>query len=301
MEGMKHISELIEGARDADNMVYKTGFDFLDKRIGGYRKDELTIVMGGINSGKSAFIITQLNRFAVDQEIPTLFVYNNMKERDFIASMAAYYCSIRTNNILSVLKKGYEYQKEVEAYLQKLNNAPLYVLECGDNKDKALLSEIEMFVKEKGVKVVFLDEMPTVINGDFRLLPLQELARRLHIPIVATLTTFTLRDSIGFMPTLNDLAQYHGFHEVDVVIGLTAYDNYNAYDFNEQNDMAGDISVHILKIRGVHNKRIFLIKKARLLCRSYPKEDAMLKRLQNENHSITNLIDLLELKTVEED
>ena len=106
----------------------KTGYKFLDEMIGGYYPGEVTTIGGCEDSGKSAFVITQLNYITVDQKIPTLLVLNNMSFDVFIALMASYYCCITVKDIHSVLYSPI-YRSSVDQYLNKLREAPLYIIE----------------------------------------------------------------------------------------------------------------------------------------------------------------------------
>ena len=89
---MEHISEIIETTEVVKPIT--TGMRFLDRAIGGYYPGELTAICGEENSGKTAFVVSQLNLIAVEQHIPTMIVLNNMSRRTFLSCMAAYYYRI---------------------------------------------------------------------------------------------------------------------------------------------------------------------------------------------------------------
>ena len=123
---MEHITSIINKEIKKKENPIETGFTFLDETIGGYYPGEMTVISGCQNSGKTAFVITQLNNIAVDQHIPTLFVVNNMTERNFLSSMTAYYCGLKINNVHSALDSDL-HTDTVNAYLKKLADAPLYI------------------------------------------------------------------------------------------------------------------------------------------------------------------------------
>lgn len=66
---MEHITSIIDKEIKKKENPIKTGFKFLDDIIGGFYPGELTVVTGCQNSGKTAFVITQLNNISVDQHI----------------------------------------------------------------------------------------------------------------------------------------------------------------------------------------------------------------------------------------
>lgn len=117
---MEHINEIIKHVINNNEHPISTGFKFLDNAIGGYYPGQLTTICGNENSGKTAFVIAQINYYAVDQQIPTLLVMNNMAERTFLSCMAAYFCSIETSDVNSVLNDE-QYKKEVGALIKKLD------------------------------------------------------------------------------------------------------------------------------------------------------------------------------------
>ena len=84
---MSHIAEYIEQAKLMLKAPILTGFDFLDNIMGGYYPGQVTTICGGENIGKSAFVVHQINRIALDHSIPTLLVLDQKSQLEFLASM----------------------------------------------------------------------------------------------------------------------------------------------------------------------------------------------------------------------
>lgn len=77
---MEHISDIIENVQSLTDYPISTGFKFLDTIIGGYYPGELTTICGEEDSGKSAYVISQLNHIAMEQKIATLLIINSMSK-----------------------------------------------------------------------------------------------------------------------------------------------------------------------------------------------------------------------------
>ena len=115
---MEHISDIIENVQSLTDYPISTGFKFLDTIIGGYYPGELTTICGEEDSGKSAYVISQLNHIAMEQKIATLLIINSMSKRALVSCMAAYYCNIETYNVHSVLYDE-QYETAVKNYITK--------------------------------------------------------------------------------------------------------------------------------------------------------------------------------------
>lgn len=139
---MEHVSDIIEEMDPVEDYPISTGFKFLDTVIGGYYPGEMTTICGEEDCGKSAYVISQLSHIAVDGHVPTLLVLNNMSKRTFLSCMAAYYCSIETYNVNTVLS-SVKHQAAVKEFLEKLKDAPLYVIYEWNISEENFITAIE--------------------------------------------------------------------------------------------------------------------------------------------------------------
>lgn len=292
---MEHIKQVVKSVVDKKDGPISTGFNFLDSTIGGYYPGQLTTICGDEDSGKSAFVITQLNHCAVDMHIPTLLVMNNMSERTLLSCMAAHYCSIENCNINNVLYDE-AYKNEVDAYLKLLKTAPLYILEPGWIDDDLLNDKLEDFITVHDIKIMFVDEIcqehyyfetkKVTINL------YKTLAIKYNIPVVATCCVWNEREGVeGMKPWLTDLTFYKELHGHDIVIGLINYERHYVYIDDKGHELHDTIHMEILKNKGKIEKRKFIIPWGRLYLRAY--DDNQMAALDKLKESSEHLFDAL--------
>ena len=112
---MRHIKDSMDRIKEQKVSDLPVGIKFLDNNLGGLYPGELTVICGDADDGKTALMIRQIHRLAIDEEIPVMIVLNGMSERTFLACMAAFYCSIITNDVHQVYSDNV-CKDEVEAY-----------------------------------------------------------------------------------------------------------------------------------------------------------------------------------------
>ena len=303
---MEHVSDIIEEMDPVEDYPISTGFKFLDTVIGGYYPGEMTTICGEEDCGKSAYVISQLSHIAVDGHVPTLLVLNNMSKRTFLSCMAAYYCSIETYNVNTVLSSE-KHQAAVKEFLEKLKDAPLYVIYEWNISEENFITAIEEFVQKHDIKIVFIDES----NGSFeysstkriKVNSLKLLALKMNIPVVATTCIWNDREGMeGMKPFLQDLYFCSEVHGHDTVIGLIKYDRHYVYEDDNGRDLHNTIHLEILKKRGLFKKRKFLIPTGYFYFKDYAeKEKKALEEIRKAtDYQIDTLIKKFDL-TLEHD
>ena len=291
---MEHISNVIERNANLKAKPISTGFKFLDKAIGGYYPGSMTTICGAEDSGKSAFVISQINHIAVDMHIPTLLVLTNMSKRVFLSCMAAYYCGIETNNIYTVLEEK-KYQNAIKDYFKLLKEAPLYVANV-ENREGNLLNTLEELITSNGIKIVFVDEIIPVYSEKYEVIltSWKSLVMKLNISIVATSSTWSWREGLdGIKPALCDLVR-NDVRGQDVVIGLIKYEQFNIYCDETGRDLHDKIGFEILKQKGRNTSRKYLLPCKCLYLKNY--EEKMQNEIRQSNScKIDSLIDEFDL------
>ena len=220
--------------------------------------------------------------------------------------MAAYYCSIETYNVNTVLSSE-KHQAAVKEFLEKLKDAPLYVIYEWNISEENFITAIEEFVQEHDIKIVFIDES----NGNFeysstkriKVNSLKLLALKMNIPVVATTCIWNDREGMeGMKPFLQDLYFCSEVHGHDTVIGLIKYDRHYVYEDDNGHDLHNTIHLEILKKRGLFKKRKFLIPTGYFYFKDYAeKEKKALEEIRKaSDYQIDTLIKKLDL-TLEHD
>jgi hypothetical protein len=281
---MSHIAEYIEQAKLMLKAPILTGFDFLDNIMGGYYPGQVTTICGGENIGKSAFVVHQINRIALDHSIPTLLVLDQKSQLEFLASMAAYYCDVICDNILDIFVQPIK--DDIIAYLRKLESCPLYIVEWKEEKRVETIEEICNIVRDNKVQIAFFDgvndETSPASNspGYFE----KSLAVEFNIPVIKTLFMWEMGDPFKRI-YLYKLGTPCGFHGGDVVIGLTRYLE-DPFQEEEYTGWDGYLEMEVIKHKGDINSEV--------LCSRFPQIQLYLRnyvqnKLDKAKESLTEM------------
>lgn len=246
---MKHIKEIVEKAKSNEEVALASGIDFLEENMGPLYPGELTLICSEINSGKTALMIQQIHRLSIDNKVPVLAVLSGKDEIAFLASMAAYYCSILLKDVRTILSDPL-YKDVVENYMELIQQSPIYFI----NRKEFLQKEgdVSEFVKEKGIKAIFVESLPWMSLDSCKkgqlALKLKELTINLQ---VAMIVEYQLRpddnDPIFYIEQYgkNELAVY-----ADNIIVLEDFSQHRFIDDEEGNDLRGKMKLKIMKHKG---------------------------------------------------
>ena len=225
---MEHISKIIDELSKQEIIPIDTGIAYLDTTIGGYYPGEVTTICGEECCCKTAFVIHQVCNIAIDKGIPTLVLLDNTSERVFLSSLVAYYCNIEPDSIHHVLESE-QYKETVNDFFSRLKECPLYIKSAGWYEDKKSFDNIQNFVDEKGIKIIFIDEVMHDLGPEdtASLSCIGTIALNKNIPIVVTCYIWNDREGLeDIRPWLIDLSKHSYIHGHDVVIGFTNYEQH---------------------------------------------------------------------------
>ena len=283
---MRHIKESIDQVKNQDVSALPFGLEFLDDYLGGLYPGEMTVICGDADDGKTALVIRQIHRLAFDEEIPVLMVLNGMSEHTFLACMAAFYCSIITNDVHQVYTDS-DCKEEVEAYWHLLEKKPVYL---ADTKDISAMDSdsIKQFVSAKGIKAVFFEQasMMTIKGWKISRLGyyLKQLAKELQVAIVAEYEFW-----------YNDYEQPLSFQQfeknnfsnfADNIIGLLDFANHQVFMDEKGNNLRGFVRMRVMKHKGiVSSNKENVFHKMHLMCRS-DERAALYEDKMNSNNGV---------------
>lgn len=266
---MRHIKESIDQVKNQDVSALPFGLEFLDDYLGGLYPGEMTVICGDADDGKTALVIRQIHRLAFDEEIPVLMVLNGMSEHTFLACMAAYYCSIITNDVHQVYTDR-DCKEKVEAYWHLLEKKPVYL---ADTKDISAMDSdsIKQFVSAKGIKAVFFEQasMMTIKGWKISRLGyyLKQLAKELQVAIVAEYE-FWYNDYEQPL-SFQQFEKNHFSNFADNIIGLLDFANHQVFMDEKGNNLRGFVRMRVMKHKGiVSSNKENVFHKMLLLCRS---------------------------------
>lgn len=266
---MRHIKESIDQVKNQDVSPIPFGLEYLDDYLGGLYPGEMTVICGDADDGKTALMIRQIHRLAFDEEIPVLMVLNGMSEHTFLACMAAYYCSIITNDVRQVYTDDV-HKDEVEAYWHLLEKKPVYL---ADTKDISVMGSdsLKQYVSDNGIKAVFFEQasMMTITGWEISRLGyyLKQLAKDLQVAIVAEYEFWynDYEQPLSFQKFEKD----HFSNFADSIIGLLDFANHQVFMDEKGNNLRGYVRMKVIKHKGIISsgkERVF--HKMRLMCRS---------------------------------
>jgi len=266
---MRHIKESIDQVKNQDVSVLPFGLEFLDDYLGGLYPGEMTVICGDADDGKTALVIRQIHRLAFDEEIPVLMVLNGMSEHTFLACMAAYYCSIITNDVHQVYTDR-DCKEKVEAYWHLLEKKPVYL---ADTKDISAMDSdsIKQFVSAKGIKAVFFEQASVMTIKGWKISRLgyylKQLAKELQVAIVAEYE-FWYNDYEQPL-SFQQFEKNHFSNFADNIIGLLDFANHQVFMDEKGNNLRGFVRMRVMKHKGiVSSNKENVFHKMHLLCRS---------------------------------
>ena len=266
---MRHIKDSIDQVRNQNVSALPFGLEYIDDYLGGLYPGEMTVICGDADDGKTALMIRQIHRLAFDEEIPVLIVLNGMSEHTFLACMAAYYCSIITNDVHQVYTDDV-HKDEVEAYWRLLEKKPVYL---ADTKDISAMDSdsIKQFVSAKGIKAVFFEQASVMTIKGWKISRLgyylKQLAKDLQVAIVAEYE-FWYNDYEQPL-SFQQFEKNHFSNFADNIIGLLDFANHQVFMDEKGNNLRGFVRMRVMKHKGIISsgkERVF--HKMRLMCRS---------------------------------
>ena len=266
---MRHIKDSIDQVRNQNVSALPFGLEYIDDYLGGLYPGEMTVICGDADDGKTALMIRQIHSLAFDEEIPVLMVLNGMSEHTFLACMAAYYCSIITNDVHQVYTDR-DCKEKVEAYWHLLEKKPVYL---ADTKDISAMDSdsIKQFVSAKGIKAVFFEQasMMTITGWEISRLGyyLKQLAKELQVAIVAEYE-FWYNDYEQPL-SFQQFEKNHFSNFADNIIGLLDFANHQVFMDEKGNNLRGFVRMRVMKHKGiVSSNKENVFHKMHLLCRS---------------------------------
>ena len=266
---MRHIKESIDQVKNQDVSALPFGLEFLDDYLGGLYPGEMTVICGDADDGKTALVIRQIHRLAFDEEIPVLMVLNGMSEHTFLACMAAFYCSIITNDVHQVYTDS-DCKEEVEAYWHLLERKPVFL---ADTKDISAMDSdsIKQFVSAKGIKAVFFEQASVMTINGWKISRLgyylKQLAKELQVAIVAEYE-FWYNDYEQPL-SFQQFEKNHFSNFADNIIGLLDFANHQVFMDEKGNNLRGFVRMRVMKHKGiVSSNKENVFHKMLLLCRS---------------------------------
>lgn len=215
-----------------------TGFGQLDELTQGFQPGEMILVGARPSIGKTAFGIELMLRIAILRGIPTAFLSLEMDRRSLINRMVmreneSGYQISRSLKMHDWKDRDGNYKREfteAKKSIERLRGLKVFAVDVPNAKLSDVILNVKAFVRENGVKIVFLDyiglvnsELPSSVPNWEKMTyiskSIKQLARDCQVPIVC-LCQLT-RESEGAKPNLSQLRDSGSLEQdADVIILL---------------------------------------------------------------------------------
>ncbi len=194
-----------------------TGIADLDRILDGLQSGQLTVFGARPSVGKTTFGITLMNRIALVDGIPALFI----SLEGTIPALLMRFIGCHTGASVEDLRRGYtdRWENEISEFVRRFSESPLRIINHTDDPSifeiERIVAEIKTGIRVDGVRVVvvdYLQKIKATETHEAHRLAVGEVSSRLaqvaqstgiHIIALAQLK----RDAEGANPTLADLAE----------------------------------------------------------------------------------------------
>lgn len=267
---MKEIKETIYNSvkrmKDAppDHLIgMSTGFERLDKVLGGLVEGTLVTIGGRTGMGKTAFAFNLLRNLSIEKKISTLYISLESTEQLCTNMLIACTLNIKYRGLLSSQLVVEEWEK-IDKELSRIANAPVYL----DTKSTYTIDDIcktvEESVQEHQVKIVFIDYLQLIFAKtgftENRYLELNYITRRLKALAKEFNITIVLLSQLNrnaedekrfeHRPVLTDLRDSGTIcDDSDVVCFVHRPEYYHIYQDDKGNDMHNVALIIVAKNR----------------------------------------------------
>ena len=262
------LTEAVHGIQKAaaqpDGITGVATFRVLDDVTAGYQDTDLIIIAARPAMGKTSFALSCAKIIAIDHHIPTAFFSLEMSAVQLTNRIISNVCKISGKHILS----GQLDQEEWDRLDKRINlmyNAPLYIDETPALRVNDFRARAKRLVREKGVKIIFIDYLQLMHADGKRFGTRQEevsaiseslkkTAKELNIPIIALAQlnrAVEKREGLeGKRPVLSDLRESGAIEQdADLVIFIHRPDYYGMLQDENGRSTVGKAEILIPKNR----------------------------------------------------
>ncbi|MCF7917923.1 replicative DNA helicase [Candidatus Gracilibacteria bacterium] len=251
----ERFSEIHENPELANKNRISTNFVDLDNRLnGGFNPSDLIIIAARPSMGKTAFALVIAMKAAIDQKKKVGIISLEMSKEQLVERM---FCSLLEVDSWK-LHKGKLDDRDFERMgpvMDQLSTAPIFIDDAMGNSIAELRSKARRLQMENGLDMLMVDYLQ-LMSGKNPLnrvqeiseisRSLKELARELHIPIIAiSQLSRSVEGRPDKRPVLSDLRD-SGSIEQDADIVMMLYrDDY----YNEDSEVKNELEINVIKHR----------------------------------------------------
>ena len=296
--------------------VISTGFCNLDDLVGGFENGKVYVVGGRPAMGKGDFLLSMILDIVVESKTPALLFSTNHQKADYVSRLLSISCDIPTLHMLKGFLEAKEWDR-LDKGVGVMMNAPLLIYDGLDLKLDELVEKARYGIKEKGVRIIFVDSVQMVGYASEGspsekisrvMFALKELARQENVPVVVGAMLRRPpedREGLeGLRPGLSDLAYSSSIEELaDVVMLVHRPTYYHIYQDIDGRDLRGMMQILVRK-NALRPLGEILVRYESETGRVSLREDAWasgrwrLEELKADNDAVESLMSALDLEEI---
>ena len=229
------ITEIEEISRlEGNTLGIPTGYDQLDRKLGGFRKGQLIIVAARPAIGKSSFVLNIIQHASTYAQKKIALFSLEMSSSEVLVRLLSSLSEVPVDTLLNGTNMKQEYLVKINDYAKQLENIGIFIDESGSNKImdiRAKSRRLKAEIKALDLIVIdYLQLMSSAKPGDNRTQEITEisrglkiLAKELDVPVIALsqLSREVEKRKDDKRPRLSDLRESGSIEQdADIVLFL---------------------------------------------------------------------------------
>lgn len=234
----------------------------IGKILQGWRGSKFIVIAARPGMGKTTFVTSEIRYLAVQLGIPVGMFSLEMSSEQLIAKITSAECEIN-DRLINDWREATDYQaKMISEGLDRVSSAPIYINTRSGSIDQ-IKSGIRLMVREKGVKIIFVDYLQ-LISGNGKegnreqevskiSRALKLLTMELDVPIIALSQLSRAVETRGGAkrPMLSDLRESGSIEQDADIVGFIYRPEYYDIMEDEEGNSLKDVAEFIIaKNRG---------------------------------------------------
>ncbi len=265
----KKLEDVADGTHRKEEI--ETGFEDLDKLIGGFHSGEFVVVGARPAMGKTAFLLNLAQYIC--KKFPVLYISFDFLNMELINRFIMAAIEIDGQKLQSGELDSKEIEK-IHAQISEFQNSNLFIQDNLDKSISALREKCEQEVRNHGIKVLFIDYLQLITSYQHRRQyrelevahisrELKSIAKELNICIIASSQLSRALESRwgndGKRPLLSDLRESGSIEQdADKVLFIHRPEYYAITVDNEGNSLRGIAEIIVAKNRTGKTGNLFL-------------------------------------------
>lgn len=251
-EALKDTFARIEQLRDpnfVDNTFISSGYEDLDKLIGGFKNAQLSILAARPSVGKTALSLNFAYNVALNQ-LPVLFFSLEMSTQQLTDRFLSRVSHVRTDDFnVQISDKNHE---KLIASMAQLSELPIYIEDSGGLSVMKMRFIARQYKLKHNIRFIVIDYLQFMTSGKRRVesrlqevseivREIKNIAKELDVPVLAlSQLSRAVEQRTDKRPQLSDLRETGEIEQTaDVVMFLHRDDYYN------KNEAADALSGHM--------------------------------------------------------